>query len=247
MYALRALSHGGLILLIVIPAYLATFIPFFTQGRNCTFKQMIANHNTMIQFRYKKEFDHKYISRFYTWPLVIRPMWYLFDEEPLGKTPKAEVFDDEQGTGGLGERFRQFVKPYLVEEAGKAVYGIVAMGSPIFWWTFILFFIEISVKGFARRDPRLLFLFTGYLPQWLLWAGATRGGFIYYMLPCIPFMAVIAAHVLEEWRDTKAGRVMIVGYLVSILLFLLIFFPFLTAYPATIDYFDRLFRFSTWR
>jgi len=236
LYVQRALAYGGVAVAVVVPLYLATFIPFFTLGGECTFARMLQNHRTMIEFRYKPEFTHRYISQFYSWPLVLRPTWYhlLNARKPQGPTP---AVDEEAAR----EEIMEGLTP------GCRTFGVVAMGSPFFWWTFLLFLGRMAVKTVSTRDRACLFVLAGYLAQWLLWAGATRGGFLFYMLPCVPFMALIAAWALQEWLDSPGGRLLAGAYFFCVLAVFVIYYPFLSCHPAKVPLYHQLFPFEGWR
>lgn len=162
-------------------------------------------HKLMISFRSDpKQFSHRYLSYFWEWPLVLRPIWF-----------------------------------YYQAEQGR-VSGIVAFGSILFWWTSLLYLFEVGVVAVTRRDRACTFLVVTWVCQWLLWASSRTGGFIYYLLPGVPLLAVATAMVLDEWQET-GGRAVSLAYLAGVVVFFVAYFPFLTALPATQHHFDVVF------
>lgn len=193
-----------LIPVVYILSYTVLFLQEGTLGQ-AAWDKIYGFHKLMITFRYDPEqFKHRYLSYFWSWPLVLRPIWLFY---------KAD--------------------------AGM-VSGIVAFGSIVFWWTSLLYMFEIGFFAVVNRDRACGFLVILYLSQWLLWASSVTGGFIYYMLPAVPLMALATATVLDDWHKT-GGRWLVWLYMAVITLFFVLYFPFLTAYPAEQRMFDFLF------
>ncbi len=213
----------SLLFSLVIPAiYLLSYTPLFLREGAIGPKQLKTiqgYHERMVRFRYnQKEFDHRYLSPFYSWPVDYKPVWYVYEEEPKDE-PMAE---------------------------NKKVRGVVTIGNPLFWLPFLMFLLEATILAWTRRDRARAFLVLTYFPQVLLWASATTGGFIYYMLPCIPIMALISGMALLEWTDTPFWRRALIGYFVCILISFAVFFPLLTGLSIPEGYFRRLFFIRSW-
>jgi len=165
-------------------------------------------HKLMVEFRYDAgQFHHQYLSYFWEWPLVLRPIWLYYEAE--------------QGR----------------------VAGIVAFGSVVFWWTGLLYVLELGFNAVSTRDRVCGFLALTWGGQWLLWAASTTGGFIYYVLPGVPMLALATALVLNDWLASR-GRWLAVVYLGVLAGLFVAYFPFLTALPASQEAFDALF--PTW-
>lgn len=126
--------------------------------------------------------------------------------------------------------------------------GIVCFGSIFFWWpgfTFVLEFIYFGLK-----DRRWIWLFLGlsWCIPWIFWAISTTGGFIYYMLPGIPLMAIVMAWVIMDWH--KEGWNIAIGIYLAILgAALVCYYPFLAYLPMQRSLFATLFPviFTQWR
>ena len=131
---------------IAVPAiYLASFVPLastqytWAQFRadpvasvQKTVDQIRANHDLMYKFRYDdKQFTHRYMSKFWQWPTLARPIWYHYEEHV---DPGYSVFPRENQSF-LGRLVWRGQQP------DKYVDGVVAVGSPWVWWTFFLLFI----------------------------------------------------------------------------------------------------------
>jgi len=66
----------GFLSLIVVPAviYLLSYVQFFALGHNIA--QFIELQRQMWIYNTRLEATHAYASRWWTWPLMIRPVWY---------------------------------------------------------------------------------------------------------------------------------------------------------------------------
>ncbi len=55
--------------------YLATYIPFFLEGH--TPAQLVELHRQMYYYHTHLKATHSYASRWWSWPLTLRPVWYF--------------------------------------------------------------------------------------------------------------------------------------------------------------------------
>lgn len=125
----------GLYVVIVPAIYLSSFIPFFSMGQS--WQQLYANHELMVTFRYGKDFTHRYMSKFWQWPTLARPIWYHYEEHA---DPGYSVFPKDR-TSLLGRL------AWRTHTPDKYVDGVIAVGSPWVWWTFFLLFVLTLVQS----------------------------------------------------------------------------------------------------
>jgi hypothetical protein len=168
-------------------------------------------------------------------------------------------------------------------EPNKYVSGIIAIGSPLVWWTFLIFLVltlgqsvivpwilavhyalrkpppdsdpqEVGPASFRQRlgqrldqwrfgpEAPWIFLVLLYLPQVLLWS--VNSGFLFYMLPCIPFMCILVGAVLSEWSELYLGRLCSAMYLLVALVCMIAQYPLLIGYPVPYSIYDILIPFK---
>ncbi len=213
-----------LVLLITIGFSLSYLHLFLAEGWGAPGK-ILGQSERMVNFRAdSKQFTHQYISQFWSWPLMLQPIWLLFDEV----------------------------------SADKSVKAICAMGSPVFWWGFLLLLFERTVyvirtvipKGKfghleSRPDPVVGALLILYFCQWLPWAVSFTGGFFYYMLTEVPIMALLMGKLIADmlnFEDTLGeGRWrgwVVLGLLAASAL---IYYPFAVGKKVPRSYFDQVF------
>jgi dolichyl-phosphate-mannose--protein O-mannosyl transferase len=184
------------------------------------YKDRITYKRT-FKFHYTEKFTHPYLSQMWQWPIVHRPIWYEWTKDP---------------TTGL-------------------LRGIVAIGSLLFWWSFIPVLLDMLYRGFKDKDNRVIFILCGYLPLYLFWLSSFstfqglhfKGGFFYYMMPNVPFMALGLTETLNDLRDSKIGIVSIVIYCAGLAAFLAFFYPILAGIPVSQQYFDYLMKLNIFK
>ena len=174
-----------------------------------------------FKFHYTDKFTHPYLSQMWQWPIVHRPIWYEYNK----------------GKDGM-------------------IRGIVAIGSLLFWWSFIPVLLDMIYRAAMERDHRVVFILSGYLPLYLFWLSSMsthgghlhfKGGFFYYMLPCVPFMVLGLTETLNDLRDNKIGKVSIVIYSLGIIAFLIFFYPILVGIPISQKYYDYIMKLNIFK
>lgn len=188
--------------------YLAALIPFFLQKQSLS--KLFTDHINSVKFHYETSFKHVYLSHAWTWPLLIRPIWF-----------------------------------YFKELSSKKYIGIVCMGNPFIWWTFLPFFIYLIFDFFKNKKDELFFILAGYLCLYVFWFAAIKGGFFYYMLPASIFMYLTIIYVLKNlWENNKKYMVFIYLFLTSV--FFVLFSPFIIAIPIDKKYFYMIMFLKNW-
>lgn len=206
----RLFVIGGSFFSAWLLVYFCAYIPVFVRSGlfNWHSWQTIYNsHALMVTFHYdSQQFCHNYLSFFWQWPFVIRPVWLAYTNYPETLTCS----------------------------------GIIAFGCVIFWWTGLVYVGELFALGLSHNSRSFLFITFLWLAQWLCWAVSTTGGFIYYMLPGVPFMAIATAFVTEDWQNSRLHW-LVIAFILLLTVFFLAYWPVLTNDPISVKYFDVIF------
>jgi dolichyl-phosphate-mannose-protein mannosyltransferase len=173
---------GGLAAYVVAPfvAYFLCYAPQLVRAHSLY--EFVVTHKNMIAIMTGKSADHPYKSLWWTWPALLRPVWYLFDAPP-------------KEAGGWTETAR-----------AAAVVGlpnpfVLFAGEAAILWTLY--------EGVARRARGPLIVAIAFFAQWLPWAVNPKGlEFYYYFYPSIiclgPALALALAELGRPWRDALA-------------------------------------------
>lgn len=189
-----------------------------------TFKTIFGQGERMVEFRYdSNQFTHRYLSYFWSWPLVLNPIWLFFDENKDTSTIKAIC--------AMGNPVFWWGFTLLLLE--RTYTGLRAKDP----------------QTGAPRDPVTGALVLLWFCQWLPWCVSTTGGFFYYMLTEVPIMCLLVGKLIADllnfqdalgegrWR----GWLLLAVYMIGFVMYL----PFATAQPTSRAYFNKVF-FSEW-
>jgi len=167
-------------------------------------------HKAMLAFNTGLTTHHPYESKPWTWLLISRPVSYFWCPN-TGAHPVC--------SGGRAQE-------------------VLAIGTPILWWTSILALLFCLGWWLARRDWRagavLVGVAAGWLP-WFLFAGRTQ--FYFYAVAFLPFLVlsitlclglVIGPARASALRRTT-GAAVAGAYLLAVLLDFVYLYPVLSA------------------
>jgi dolichyl-phosphate-mannose-protein mannosyltransferase len=209
----RKIAKLALFYLVVISGiYLIAHIPDFLKG--APLGQLV--YPKTLELHYTMKFEHLRLVPMWKWPLLLRPFLYYF----------------------------------VNNEASKTYGTIIGWGSFLFWWGFIPIFIYQVYRAVKFKSENIILIVMGYLGLYLFWLLSfqlrdgrfyLKGGFIYYMITCVPFMAFTVADVIRDAWKTSPGRFGVLVYMSGIVYFLQRFYPLLTGEVRPYRYFDRLY------
>jgi dolichyl-phosphate-mannose-protein mannosyltransferase len=135
---------------------------------------------------------HPYCSKWYTWPLMLRPIAYFYET--------ARNVDETVPA-----------LPPLPPNAVKVIYDVHAMGNPVLYWlstgAILLLFVFLGrqiVKGVGWKLPLTpfswiaLYLVLNYVANLLPWMKVTRCTFLYHYMGASVFAALALAWIVDQ-------------------------------------------------
>jgi dolichyl-phosphate-mannose--protein O-mannosyl transferase len=168
--------------------------------------------------------EHPYCSKWYTWPIMYRPVGYFFGTR--------KSINDPLPPDVLGSN-----------ESGNTVfYDVHGMGNPLLWWASFLALLtlltstaintkallipkfsintsNLKAPAFSLTSKQLgyeqvfvIYLLTAYFGSLLPWAGISRCAFIYSYMPSLIFALLGLAYVVDQLLNFKRWN--IVGLLI---------------------------------
>jgi dolichyl-phosphate-mannose-protein mannosyltransferase len=192
---------------------------------------------------------HPYCAAWYKWPLLIRPIAYLYEN--------AHSFTDPLPVMG----------PPLPAGVGKVIYDVHAMGNPFLWWFgfgAVIFLLVILVWGFFEpliRVNRLvlpvslsvetwiaLYLVVNYLVNLLPWVKVSRCAFIYHYMTGVVFaflaIALIVEHCIRSYLlPLRFAGVSIIFLILTAFIF---WMPIYLGLPLTSSAYHLRMWFNSW-
>jgi dolichyl-phosphate-mannose-protein mannosyltransferase len=136
---------------------------------------------------------HPYCSKWFTWPLMLRPLAYFY------------------ATARNTSEAVPMAKP-LPAGVGEVIYDVHAMGNPLLYLfsaiailLLVFYFVKNRIQGgLDRLDRRfnswvILFILLNYIINLLPWVRVTRCTFFYHYLPSSIFAILALAWIIDRW------------------------------------------------
>jgi dolichyl-phosphate-mannose--protein O-mannosyl transferase len=127
---------------------------------------------------------------------------------------------------------------YFFTESDQQFREVLALGSPLVWWSSIPAVMAAAWAWIRRRGDAELVIAAGvavtYLP-WLLFDRVRTFVFLYYLLPTVPFLCLAVARLTVAGITRPWGRVSVAGLAVITLALLAFFYPVLAARPLSYE------------
>jgi dolichyl-phosphate-mannose--protein O-mannosyl transferase len=145
--------------------------------------------------------------------------------------------------------------------------GLLAIGNFLVWWAGVVAAAVLGLLALLRRDWRLGLAPALVAALYLPWLFTSRQAYIYYMVPVIPFVAILVATGLsrlvgEPWAPApgatlSAGseggcehrfrRLAAWAFCLACAVVGVLYVPFVIGFPVPFDYYVLLTPFTTWK
>jgi dolichyl-phosphate-mannose--protein O-mannosyl transferase len=202
--------------------FIAYFLAFLPQILHAgTPLEFFATHRRMAEILSGHSPNHPYMSLWYTWPALWRPVWYLF-----------------QVPGGDSSMWTEFHKAS----------AIVGLANPVVVFAGEAAILVMIFRFVARRDRGALIVAVAFLSQFLPWAVNPKGlEFSYYYFPSVLCLGPALALALFQGDRGPRPRAAL-GFLALAGLAFAFFLPILAAgIGIGPDGFGARMWLSTWR
>jgi dolichyl-phosphate-mannose--protein O-mannosyl transferase len=224
--------------------------------------------------------------------VLVPPAVYLLSSVPyfaaghgLGDWLRLQEYMATFGWGVSGDR--PFASPpiswpfdahpiwYRWSDGPRGTVGLLAIGNVLLWWAGVAAWVVLGLLAVLRRDWRLgvapALVAALYLP-WLL---TSRQTYIYYMVPVVPFLAVLVATGLARiagatWAQPpgaaapagsdvapdlagerpggrRVRRSAAWAFCVACAVVGALYVPFVLGLPVPFEYYELLTPFTTWK
>jgi dolichyl-phosphate-mannose-protein mannosyltransferase len=185
----------------------------------------------VFQFHTNLTSGHTYQSNPWSWIVLGRPVSYFYE------SPAA-------GTDGCP-----------ASTTGKCAREVLALGTPLLWWTAAFALLYILWRWIFRRDWRAGAIACGVAAGWLPWFHyQERTIFLFYAVIFVPFLCLavammIGAMVGPAGSDERRRTIGAVGAGVLVLLIVwnfIYFWPLYTGTSIPVDSWRNRMWFDTW-
>lgn len=191
-------------------------------------------HDQSFLFNKNLKDSHPYGSTWWSWPLMLRPLLYYYEQvDPITFTPARDLLT-------------QTPLSVCTSDGSCWVRLIAAIGNPIIWWcsfvSFLITFFFIWPKK-SWQWALLLSSIVMYLP----WLFIGRVSFLYYFMGVAIVWQVLLALNLWEWYKKPSGKIAVPVLLVLAAVWFFLAYPVLTATPIPAWYIPKVLWFPSWR
>jgi len=197
----------GVLSLAVIPAviYTASWFPFFLRGQFRNLADLVSYQQEIFHYHATLTATHPYGSPPWSWPFLVRPVAYYFENQGLG----------------LDQWTRHPLDAWINN-----------LGNPWIWWTSLPCIPLLIYFLFRDRSFPAAVILVGLVSQYLPWFRITRVLFLYHMFGGLIFMVLALAFVLARLAAIGgAWRTVAYAHLGIAVLFFLYFYPLWTGLP----------------
>jgi dolichyl-phosphate-mannose-protein mannosyltransferase len=94
--------------------------------------------------------------------------------------------------------------------------SIIALGNPVLFWGFLLTLPAALYRTIRHRERALAIILGFYAVMYLPWMLTRRTQYFYYILPCVPFMALAVVGVLRTLTKNHARSVGIAAAVLTV-------------------------------
>jgi hypothetical protein len=201
----------ALLAFVVIPVgiYLVSWYPFFARGQFQSLADLITYQQQSFSYHATLTATHPYGSKWWSWPLLSRPVLYYAEYTNLGV---------DKFTG----------QPLIARMSN--------LGNPWIWWTSLPCLASLPYFIVRYRSFPAAVILLGFITQYLPWAPISRVLFMYHMFGGLIFMILALAFVLAflaERIHSRGAKILVAFHLAMAVFFFGYFYPVWTAAPIS--------------
>lgn len=182
--------------------------------------------------------------------------WTSDDSSPLGflrlhrrMIGYHEGLDEVHAYGSRPASWPLLRRPvsYWYEADGDQVREILALGNPALWWIFLLVLPVVAVAWYRHRQPATALVLLAVLALYVPWFLASRQGFLFYLTPLVPFLALgVAWAVTRLWASSRLWRWLAPVVPAAIVVVGVLYLPLWIGSTISRERWDHLLLFDSW-
>ncbi|MEM3880974.1 MAG: glycosyltransferase family 39 protein, partial [Candidatus Bathyarchaeia archaeon] len=207
-------------LLLAILVYFLTYIPDILAGRSIV--NVLGLQGGMLNYHATLTASHPFSSPWWTWPLLLRPVWLYVSYLPLN------------------------VKSTIVLLGNPAVWWIgfaCIIGIAIFA---VNRFRKAAERRIHAVGLPALFILAFFFFQWLPYVLISRVTFLYHFYVNVPFLCLAAAYFISTYWSNRWVKVAAMAYFASTVALFALFYPVISGMPASTSFIDSLKWLNGW-
>jgi dolichyl-phosphate-mannose-protein mannosyltransferase len=207
-------------LLVAVLVYFLTYIPDVLAGRSVG--NLIGLQGGMFEYHATLNATHPFASSWWTWPLMLRPVWLYVATLPNGVTSTISLM-------------------------GNPLVWWVGFACIVFTSIFAIAKIAgASGRRLGKVGLPALFIVTFFFFQWVPYMLISRITFIYHFYVNVPFLSLAAAFLISKYWSSRWVKVAAIAYFAGVVALFALFFPVISGVPASNSWIDSLKWLNGW-
>ena len=200
------LACFGFFVALPLVIYLLSYIPFVLAEGGGGLRTVWNNQVSMFRYHSQLVATHPWASNWWSWPLVLRPLWQYITYLPDGNV---------QTMSSIGS---------------PAVWWFGILATVFMLYKVVLGRLkEKPCIGYREA----VFLLVAYAAQFLPWVPVTRLTFIYHYFPSVPFVVLIITWVLKHHLN---DRRLMLAYACVVFFMFVLFYPVISGMAVSPDF-----------
>jgi dolichyl-phosphate-mannose--protein O-mannosyl transferase len=202
------------IVFLSMTVYLCVWIPDLVRQVDIkNLSDLVYRQYSMFMYHDTLKATHPYASKFWTWPLDLRPIAYYWKD----------------------------LRPSLIANSPTAccVAEVISLPNPLILWFGLICVPIVAYLAWREKNKGYALLVLAYLLQWLPWSLSPRLAWIYHFYSNVPLIVLCNVIVLQriwnsDFTDKNArliARVGVCGYVCAVVLAFAYFYPILAGTP----------------
>ena len=207
-------------LLLAVLVYFLTYIPDVLAGRSVI--DLLSLQGAMYNYHATLNATHAFASSWWTWPLMLRPLWLYVSTLPNNVTSTITLMGNP-----------------LVWWVGFACLISIS-----------IFAIDKILKAAGNRLGKIslpaLFIITFFFFQWVPYMLISRITFIYHFYLNVPFLCLATAYFISKYWSSRWVKLAAIAYFAATVALFALFYPVISGTPAANSWIDSLQWLNGW-
>jgi dolichyl-phosphate-mannose-protein mannosyltransferase len=207
-------------LLLAVLVYFLTYIPDVLAGRSVI--DLLSLQGAMYNYHATLNATHAFASSWWTWPLMLRPLWLYVSTLPNNVTSTITLMGNP-----------------LVWWVGFAC--VISIS---------IFAIDKIVKAAGNRLGKIglpaLFIITFFFFQWVPYMLISRITFIYHFYLNVSFLCLATAYFISKYWSSRWVKLAAIAYFAAAVALFALFYPVISGTPAANSWIDSLQWLNGW-
>jgi dolichyl-phosphate-mannose-protein mannosyltransferase len=207
-------------LLLAVLVYFSTYIPDMLAGRSVV--DVLGLPGSMYHYHSTLTATHAFSSPWWTWPLMLKPLWLYVSTLPNNVTSTIVLF-------------------------GNPLVWWIGFTCIITLSVFVLVeIVRASGKRLGEVGLPAIFLSAFFFFQWVPYMLISRVTFIYHFYVNVPFLCLATTYFISKYWSNKWVKMAAIAYFTGVVALFGLFYAVISGMPASDSWIGSLKWFSGW-